>query len=115
VLLVSLATELNVLKIIGNDFGDNSLSRIVSTSPLWWTPTAKAKAIAGLVSGLRFTHSFGLLHGHLTGNTVCFNQNGVIQITDFCLNSFGTLEDQDGVGMDIDGFSGESWAPTVDI
>jgi hypothetical protein len=56
---VALATELNVLKIIGIDFGDTSLSRIVSTSPLWWTPTAKAKAIAGVVLGLRFAHSFG--------------------------------------------------------
>jgi hypothetical protein len=58
---VVLPTELNLLKIIGNDFRDNS----------------------GLVLGLRFAHSYGLLHGHLTGNTVFFNENGVIQITDF--------------------------------
>jgi hypothetical protein len=115
VLLVSLATELNVLKIIGNDFGDNSLSRIVSTSPLWWTPSAKAKAIAGLVLDLRFTHSFGLLHGHLTGNTAFFYENGVIQIMDLGLNGFEQLEDQDGVDMDIGEFSVERWIPTVDI
>jgi hypothetical protein len=107
---VTLPTELNGLKIIGIDLGDNSLSRIVSTSPLWWTPTAKAKAIAGLVLGLRFAHSFGLLHGHLTGNTVFFNENGVIQITEFGLNGY-----QDAVEMDIGGFSGESWTPTVDV
>jgi serine/threonine protein kinase len=82
---------------------------------LWWTPTAKAKAIAGLVLGLRFAHSFGLLHGHLTGNTVFFNENGVIQITDFGLNGFGGFEDQDGVEMNLGGFSGESWTPTADI
>jgi serine/threonine protein kinase len=82
---------------------------------LWWTPTAKAKAIAGLVLGLRFAHSFGLLHGHLTGNAVFFNENGVIQITDFGLNGFGELEDPDGVEMDSGAFSGESWTPTIDI
>jgi hypothetical protein len=112
---VALPTELNVLKIFGIDLGDNSLSRVVSTSPLWWTPTAKAKAIAGLVLGLRFAHSFGLLHGHLTENTVFFNENGVIQITDLGLNGFGGLESQGGVEKDIGGFSGERWTPTVDI
>jgi serine/threonine protein kinase len=112
---VMLPTELKVLKIIGIDFGDNSLSRIVSTSPLWWTPTAKAKAIAGLVLGLHFAHSFGFLHGHLTGHTLFFNENGVIQITDFGLNGFGELEGQEGGKKDIGGFSGENWTPTVDM
>jgi serine/threonine protein kinase len=65
--------------------------------------------------GLRFAHSFGLLHRHLTGNTVFLNENGVIQITDFCLNSFGEFEDEDGFEQGIAGFSGESWTPTVDI
>jgi serine/threonine protein kinase len=112
---VALPTESNVLTIIVSGFGDNSLSTIVSTSPLWWTPTAKAKAIAGLVLGLCFAHSFGILHGHSTGNTVFFNEIGVIQISDFGLNGLGELEDDDGVEMDIGGFSGESWTPTVDI
>jgi hypothetical protein len=98
---VALPTELNVLTIIGIDFGDNSLSTIVSTSRLWWTSTATAKAIVGLVLALPFAHSFGLLYGHLTGNTVLFNENGVIQITDFGLNRFGELEDQDEIEIDI--------------
>jgi serine/threonine protein kinase len=38
------------------------------------------------VLGLRFAHSLGLLHGHLIVNNVLFNEDGVIQITDFCLN-----------------------------
>jgi hypothetical protein len=105
VIAFALPRELNVMKIRVNDFGDNSLSRIASTSPLWWTPTAKAKTIAGLVFGLRFAHSFGLLHGHLTGNTIFFDENGVIQITDFWVNSFGGLEDEDGVMIDIRAFT----------
>jgi hypothetical protein len=54
-------------------------------------------------------------HGHLTGNAVFFNENEVIQITDFGLNGFGEFEDKDGFEKGIDGFSGESWTPTVDI
>jgi hypothetical protein len=34
------------------------------------------------VLSLRFAHSFGFVHGHRTGNTMFFNENGVIQITD---------------------------------
>jgi hypothetical protein len=44
------------------------------------------RAIVGFVLGLRFAHSLGLLHGHLTVNDVLSNENGVIQITYFCLN-----------------------------
>jgi hypothetical protein len=57
-------------------------------SPELWTPTAraKAKAIAGFALGLWFRHSFGRLHGHLTANNALFNQNGEIQITEFCLS-----------------------------
>jgi hypothetical protein len=112
---VALPTGLNILKIIEIDFGDNSLSTIVSTSPGWWTPTAKAKAIAGVVLGLSFAHSFGFLHGHLTGNTVFFNDNGVIEITDFFVNGFGDQEGNAGSEIDNGGFSGESWTPEVDI
>jgi hypothetical protein len=37
------------LKIIRMHFDGISLSKVVSTSPEWWTPTAKAKAV---VSGV---------------------------------------------------------------
>jgi hypothetical protein len=47
-------SELSVLKIVVMDFGGNSLSRIVSRSPSWWTPTVKAKAIVGVVFCTQF-------------------------------------------------------------
>jgi hypothetical protein len=56
---------------------------VVSVNPLWWTSTVKAKAIAGIVLGLRFAHSFGWLHGHLTGNSILFDSDHCIQIVDF--------------------------------
>jgi hypothetical protein len=53
---------------------ENSLSEAISMNPVWWTPTAKAKvkAIAGIVLGLRFAHSFGLIHGHLNSKYIVF-------------------------------------------
>jgi hypothetical protein len=94
---------------------DRSLSEIISTAPEWWTPTAKAKAIVGLVLGLRFAHSFGLLHGHLTANNIVVNEDGLIQITDFCMNDLGSLDGLAGGKADIEGFSGESWTPKADV
>jgi tRNA A-37 threonylcarbamoyl transferase component Bud32 len=76
---------------MGMSSGDNSLSQVVSTSPALWTPTAKTKAIVGLVLGLRFAHSVGFRHGHLTGNNRLFNEDGVIQITGFGLKIFEDL------------------------
>jgi serine/threonine protein kinase len=60
-----------------------SLLEVVSVNPLWWTSTVKAKAVAGIVVALRFTHSLGLFHGHLTGNNILFDSNHCIQIVDF--------------------------------
>jgi hypothetical protein len=75
---IVLPSELNVLTIVGREFDDNSLPRIVSTSPAWWTSTAKSRAIIGLVLGLCFAHSFGFFHGHLAGNKICPGESGGI-------------------------------------
>jgi hypothetical protein len=32
------------------------LAEVLSDAPPWWTPTAKAKAIAGIAISLRFAH-----------------------------------------------------------
>jgi serine/threonine protein kinase len=71
----------------------DSLSKVLSVSSEWRTPTAKEKAIVGLVLSLSFGHSLGLVHGHLTESNVILNENKVIQITDFCMNG---LREQDG-------------------
>jgi hypothetical protein len=47
-----------------------SLSEVISVNPLWWTSTVKAKAVAGIVLALRFADSLGLIHGHLTTDTI---------------------------------------------
>jgi tRNA A-37 threonylcarbamoyl transferase component Bud32 len=60
-----------------------SLLEVVSVSPIWWTLIVKAKAVAGIVLGLRFAHSLGLVHGHLTKNNIVFDSDHCIQIVDF--------------------------------
>jgi serine/threonine protein kinase len=60
-----------------------SLLEVVSVHPKWWTSIVKAKAVAGIVLGLRFSHSLGLIHGHLTTSNFLFDSNYCIQIVDF--------------------------------
>jgi hypothetical protein len=112
---VVLPLPLKEVKIVGMYCGGCSLSEVVSRSPEWWTPTAKAKAVVSLVLGLRFAHSLGLLHGHLTGNNVVFNEDGMIQITDFCMKSLREMECNHGAEADVGGFSGDSWSPKGDV
>jgi tRNA A-37 threonylcarbamoyl transferase component Bud32 len=71
------------LKIVRMYLEGCSLFEVVSVNPIWWTSTVKAKAIAGIVLGLRFAHSLGLLHGHLTMNNILFDSDHCIQIVDF--------------------------------
>jgi hypothetical protein len=97
------------LKIIRLHLDGCSLSEVISVSPEWWTATAKAKAVAGIVLGLRFAHSLGLLHGHLNSSNILFDVDHHIQMTDF---SSIRLEVSDN---DIGGFSGVGWTPKIDI
>jgi hypothetical protein len=89
---VILPSQLHGLRIVRQYIIGDPLSKVVSTSPEWWTPTAKAKAVVGLAFGLRFAHSLGLVHGHLTGSNVVFTDEGMIQITDFYMTGLRCLE-----------------------
>jgi hypothetical protein len=84
-----------------------SLAEVLSDAPPWWTPTAKAKAIAGIVLGLQFAHSLGLLHGRLKASNVLFDADRRIQIADFSPIRLQTGE--------VEPFSGEGWSPAADV
>jgi serine/threonine protein kinase len=71
------------LKIVRMYFEGCSLLEVISVNPKWWTSTVKAKAVAGIVLGLRFAHSHGLIHGHLSGHNILFDCDHCIQIVDF--------------------------------
>jgi serine/threonine protein kinase len=71
------------LKIVRLYLEGYSLAKVLYVNPVWWTSTAKAKSVAGIVLGLRFAESFGLVHGGLTVNNILFNSDHCIRIVDF--------------------------------
>jgi serine/threonine protein kinase len=112
---VILRSPLRNLEIVRVFSAGRSLSEVISASPEWWTPTAKAKTIAGIVLSLRFAHSFGLLHGHLTGDNLLFEHDGLIQVCDFCQNSLSEIGGNSDRMAEIGGFAGENWRPAADV
>jgi hypothetical protein len=56
------------------------LAEVFVTSPDRLIPIAKAKAIAVIVLGLLFTHSFALIHVRLTASSVLFDVDHCILI-----------------------------------
>jgi hypothetical protein len=112
---IILPSPLRGLQIIRMYCVGSSLSKVISSSPEWWTPTAKVKTIAGIALGLRFAHSLGFFHGDLTGNNVFFNDDGMIQICDFWMKSLSEIASNSEATEEMGGFSGESWSPTADV
>jgi hypothetical protein len=105
------------LKIVRLYLEGCSLLEVLSVNPLWWTSTVKAKAIAGIVLALRFAHSLGLVHGHLTGNNILFDSDHCIQIVDFSpiLLEFDESESESEEETQLVAFSDEKWTPEMDI
>jgi serine/threonine protein kinase len=90
-----------------------SLSEVLLIRPVWWTSTIKAKVIVGIVLGLRYAHSLGLLHGHLTANNILFDSDHCVQIVDFqsMLLEVGESEE----GTQLRSFSRERWLSKMDL
>jgi serine/threonine protein kinase len=79
-------TESTNFKIARLYCSNGSLKEVIADPPSWWTPTAKSKAIAGIVLGMRFAHSLGCVHGSLKPSNILFDNNQNAQIVDFCSN-----------------------------
>jgi serine/threonine protein kinase len=105
--IVELSTAPQRLNIARPDEAGGSLAEVFSDAPPWWTPTAKAKAIAGIALGLPFAHGLGLLHGGLKASNVLFDADRRIQIADFSPIRLET--------SDSEAFSGEEWSPAADV
>jgi serine/threonine protein kinase len=108
-------SPLHELQIIQQYSSGGSLSEVISASSEWWTPTTKVKGIVGIVLSIRSAHSFGLLHGHLTSDNVLFDDNGVVQISDFCEKSLSEVERNSEAMAEVEGFSRERWRPEADV
>jgi hypothetical protein len=100
--------ELKIVRLYSEGW---SLAEVIFGNPEWWTSTVKAKIVAGIVLGLWFAHSFGLLHGCLTTNNILFDLDDGLQIVDFQPMLLDVAEE----GTQIGGFSGEGWSPETDV
>jgi serine/threonine protein kinase len=105
------------LKIIRLYFEGCSLSEVISVRPVWWTSTVKAKVAAGIVLGLQFAHSHGLVHGGLTSRNILFDLDHCIEIVDFHPMRLQVGESESGSDerTKLGGFSGQKWTPQTDI
>jgi serine/threonine protein kinase len=101
--------ELNIVRLFQEGY---SLREVVLVNPVWWTPTVKAKAVAGIALGLQFAHSLGIIHGNLNSTNIHFDEAHRIQITNFDLIEL-EIDESESVRR-WDGF-GESWTWQVDI
>jgi serine/threonine protein kinase len=104
----TISKELKIVRLYAED---KSLSEVLSINPVWWTSTAKAKAVVGIVLSLWFAHSLGLIHAHLNSKNILFDVDHRILITDFYPTDlrFGTNTLDPGV------LSGERWSRDADI
>jgi hypothetical protein len=108
-------SESRELKIVDLYVEEHSLAEVISVNPVWWTATATAKAVAGIVLGLHFAHSLGLIHGHLNSNNIIFDSDHRIQIADFCPIGFEIGKSKKDASVCTGGFSGNGWLPKTDI
>jgi serine/threonine protein kinase len=119
------------LKIVRLYLEGLSLAEVFCVRPVWWTSTLKAKVVAGIVLGLQFAHSLGLVHGSLTAHNILFDSDHYIHIVDFKPIGLevGNSEIDIDIDMDSDSaieiesqekthlgdFSVERWTPEKDI
>jgi hypothetical protein len=73
------------------------------------------KGIAGIMLGMQFAQRFGLFYSHLTGDNVVFNDEGLIQIYDFCVKSMSEVGGNSEAMADLGGFSGENCRSRGDV
>jgi hypothetical protein len=89
-----------------------SLAEVVLANPVWWTPTMKAKAVAGIALGLEFAHSLGMIHGNLNSNNILFDEAHRIQIINFGLIE---LEMDKSESVIVSDRFGEGWTGQADL
>jgi serine/threonine protein kinase len=88
-----LPTESTPLKIATLYYSCGSLQNVQSSNPAWWTPTSKAKAIAGIALGMESVHQLETFHGSLKPNNIIFDENHYVHIVDFGSTYFKSMMD----------------------
>jgi serine/threonine protein kinase len=58
----------------------------------WWTSTAKAKAVVGIVQGMAFAHSRNVMHRDLKTRVILFDSEHEVKIAGFGRSKFDDVE-----------------------
>jgi hypothetical protein len=106
------SSGLRELKIVRLFVDGCSLREVILLNPPWWTPTAKAKVVAGIALGLRFLHSLGFVHGNLNSSNIVFDEAHRIQITNI---EFEVQEGKFAINSSFDGSCDKRWDGKVDV
>jgi serine/threonine protein kinase len=75
-------------KIVTEYMPVGSLSSVLKSSPNWWSPTAKAIVISGIVLGMRYVHSRKIIHRDLKPSNILLDEAHRIRIGDFGSSRF---------------------------
>jgi serine/threonine protein kinase len=86
------------LKIVRTYHPIGSLEEVLQTSPSWWTMTVKSIAVVGIVLGMRFVHSFGLVSGNLKLRNILFKETHQIELVDIVTNQMESHDRKNFVG-----------------
>jgi serine/threonine protein kinase len=109
------SSELRELKIVRLFVEGCSLAEVILTNPVWWTPKMKAKVIAGIALGLRFVHSFGLIHGNLNSNNILLDETHRIEMIGFGWMDLKVQEGECGRESGVGELFDEEWTAQADI
>jgi serine/threonine protein kinase len=69
-------------------YRSGSLEDVLDKNAVWWTPTTKAKAIAGIALGMQSAHRHGVVHGSLKPNNILFDEDHHVHIVDIDSSHF---------------------------
>jgi serine/threonine protein kinase len=70
-------------RIVTEYLGVESLSKVLADCPTWWTPTRKSVTIAGIVAGMMYVHSSGIMHRDLKPSNILFDDDYQVRICEF--------------------------------
>jgi serine/threonine protein kinase len=77
---------------------------LAEQTPPWWTATQKSMTVLGIVFGMVYIHSRGIIMKRLTPDNVLFDRDHRIRITDFHISQFyenGLAVPKPGTDMSI--------------
>jgi hypothetical protein len=104
-------------KIITDWLTGGSLHPILAypdSPPIWWSPTQKAKTIAGMVMGMIYLHSRGFIHRGLKPENVLLDDNHNVKIADFWCSRFEDIDGSHSIFMAPEVAEG-NYGPKVDV